>query len=154
MIPPEEMFEYEQRTLQALRLSASHRTDFGRYVLDSLKVNAEMTADALVARLEGFALAHRIAKRTVSDTAVLTVDVPTTWWQMWKKEHAETWWAGWIARRWPAVHRTIVRHETLTVTVDVHAIYTQADVDYLAPDEPFGFPRPVSYMVSKQRSGW
>jgi len=113
-------------TLQVIKAAVTHRLGAG--VVDQLRldvvrdmVQAKMSGD-LVYALTAYLLTDHVGvyDRTIRESR--TVHVPATWWQHWKQAHTTSWWAGWIATRWPPR----LREHALEVTVEVHADFRKA----------------------------
>lgn len=70
--------------------------------------------------------AEQAAPVTVSK--VFDWKIPASPWQVWKKRHADTWWAGWLVRLRPVrVHRE-VRIGELTIHPERHVTWPAAPV--------------------------
>jgi hypothetical protein len=62
----------------------------------------------------------------VTTTRTHTMEIPATWWQHAKQQHANTWWMGWLARRRPPRLRPVTVEATLTVDLRRFRVYPDA----------------------------
>jgi hypothetical protein len=76
-----------------------------------------------------------LAGKIASDDQEFSFDIPVTWWQHWKGDHAGTWYGAWIARRWPPRYQRLSN----TVRFRQYAAYPLAELPDVPPSE-FGFP--------------
>lgn len=82
------------------------------------------------ARVTAQVLALDLPELTWSHTEIIQFINPDGWWQHWKLDHIDTWWARWFTRRWPARTRTDIRRITYHVDVTRAALFPEA------PDVP------------------
>lgn len=111
-------------TIQKMALE---QTKLGATIVQSLEY--EVHEDnwfqrALLHRLEAYALSeHLVTDRYVGERMFRT---PATSWQMFKWEHAESWWLGWLVRRRPVRFSEQPHH--VVVEVERKALYPQANI--------------------------
>jgi hypothetical protein len=132
-----------------------------RVVLDRLKVSVcqhispsiaetveirtwtERLTEDLVYELRAHVLAQRLPTEQVTESTTIegsetvTWTIPATWWDHWKADHAESWWAGWFVRLRPprtAEHsKTMGYSRDVTLTVDLRRYRTFPEADYVPP---------------------
>jgi hypothetical protein len=79
--------------------------------------------DQLTHRLTAYVLADHLVSDTYTTTVEVPVEEPTSWFQLFKREHLPT-----IARRWPVKTRTVVHRREVTVAFDRYATYPEASI--------------------------
>lgn len=80
--------------------------------------------------------AQLLAGVILSGSQEFIFEVPASWWEHWKQDHADTWYGHWIARRWPP--RIITHRNVLDFTQ--YATYPGANLPAVPPGE---YGRPV-----------
>ena len=112
-INPETDAEFFERILTVRKFGAETRISAEVWERANLKIRGDIFGDIL-ARLELqiFTEQHR------AGTATESIEFPTTFWQMWKRDHAPLW----FARKFPIKTK---RH-TLQVSISEYKIYPQA----------------------------
>jgi hypothetical protein len=85
----------------------------------------DMMSDQFVARLSTDVYGEKL----VPHEASRTVEFPTTWWQMFRREHAGAWWMRWHVKRWPLRLEQVV----LTAVWDNYVLYPWADLRGFVP---------------------
>lgn len=126
-IPPVTM---EQVAVERLRIGLD------TYVSRNAVVHFEedVLLNGFKAGLRSEVLAQELDSRQTSRTVAF--EMPTSSWQMFKREHEGSWWLGWLVRRRPA--RTKTHTTTVTLEVDAFAIYPDARI--ALPECDFGKP--------------
>ena len=81
---------------------------------NTLKLNVDLDyiLKGMMLRLTGWILRDQ-HKHTVTKT--MSISVPTTWWEMLKRDHLPEWWK----RRWPVVNHTLTKDYTFEEEVRV-----------------------------------
>lgn len=115
-------FTGEEIVFEKIRSYVTHATDLGAAVAGSLELREweEPILRQMVRQLSAEMLARKLVRDHYSTTR--GVDVPATWWQHLKDDHAP----GWLKKRWP------VRHKSIKVDLHIdftrYATYPEADV--------------------------
>ena len=97
-------------------------------VAESLNVDVDMfssrMAGDLVVRMTSEVLAERLLSET--QEATFHMAFPSSPWQHFKRDHAETWWLGWIVRRRPVKNE--IQTHTRSVTFTRYAKFPHASI--------------------------
>lgn len=59
-------------------------------------------ADDMIVRLRAWVLKYKLPGHTVNKRLTVHWEVPATWWDHFKADHADSWWLGWLVRWRPA----------------------------------------------------
>lgn len=108
-----------------------------------MNVSSDMLLDVRIETMESMIadyLAIRLAKDVYGEklrpeTAESSVVVPTTWWQMLRRDHSGSWWMRWHVRRWPIKTRSV----KMVAVWDNYVFYPWADLRSVVP-RYFGDP--------------
>jgi len=121
-----------------------------RALLDQadLRVVAAEVGRHLVVTLAAHVLADQLPPERFERAETVTLDVPATWWQMWKLQHPRLW-RGWLAERWPV--RSTVRERTATLAVDLTRYVTYPEQHQFSGME---MGRPVRVAMLSDRVDW
>lgn len=123
----------ERRVFDKVRVGYTFR--------ESLEFNSELRVDPetfqkeLYHSVEGFVLEEKLAKEVYRDTAYN--QIPTSSWQMFKDEHQDSWWLGWLVRRRPVLCRE--QRFDLEVRIDRRNRYPEANVTTTPLGRPYIF---------------
>lgn len=140
-----------QRFLEQLRLQASEY--IGQDVLQSLELRTleDVITRGLVVQLRALVLADRHGTQDVSTTETFAVDLPATWWQHWKMDHDNRWWAGWLVRRWPTRYETYRDERKLTATFTAFTLFPRSATGYPAQlGRGLSYVQPSEHTVSRR----
>jgi hypothetical protein len=88
--------------------------------------------DHFLYALDAMITTKSLPQEAVTATKHVEFSSPATWWQHWKHDHRESWWAGWFVR-W----RGVRMKETVAVAeleVGVERFYTFPEFDFPLPD--------------------
>jgi hypothetical protein len=92
---------------------------------------------------------------TIEDTQVVNYPTPATWWDHWKVDHADRWWAGWFARRFPpaieARAKTVEFKRDVTLTVDLQRYRSYPEATFVPPPN-LGAPVAIHTLNATWRS--
>ena len=117
-----------QRLMEQLKVG--HRLTLPRWVRSSARFDAvDDAANHMILELQAYVLADK----WVGQFQEVSIDVPSSWWQMWKRDHAPAWF----------IRRYRVRFTTLTTTFSLDRYQTYPDASFTVPEELFG--KPVVY---------
>lgn len=98
MFKPEDSSEI----ILALKKFTAHQTVDMNILYDiGIDTASHFMADQLVAVLRARVLADDLPPETFTARDRVTFEVPASTWQMWKKRHADRWYARRIVARWP-----------------------------------------------------
>lgn len=117
---PDFSAEYlRRRLLQRVRIG--QRYQLGADVLDELDIEIEPLLDILMLRMSTYVWTEKLAE----ESQEVTHEVPATWFQHLKQDHAPAW----VLRRWP------VRMSAITTVVRFtrSAAYPGADIKIPSP---------------------
>lgn len=103
-------------------------------------VHESVFHDELMHRLEAFVLTEQLVNDTY--TASKVTWEPASAWQMFKRDHAESWWLGWLVSRRPV--KQLAKTWTVEIEFDRKAGYPQASI--ALPE----FGKPVIYEQVKE----
>lgn len=107
------------------RMKVGMQTRVGASFLDSMRLEVfHDYLDDIVLKLRAEVLADKLPPDHVTESR--TIKVPRSWWDHWKEEHQNSWWAGWFAR-WRGYRTHVIR---LSVSVDLQRFwaYPQANI--------------------------
>lgn len=109
-------------TIELKSLTFQIEQHFGKFFLESTKITVNNLADSLAIRMRSYILGQEDHQRYS-----VSVDIPATWWQHFKQDHAP----GWFVRRFPVKTKTVPR----TVEFNHKMLFPKADVvpDHLGP---------------------
>lgn len=112
-----------------------------------LEVNEDALFDQIRIGLRSEVLAQRLDCRKAE--RVVSFEEPASAWQMFKRNHAESWWLGWLVRRRPV--RNVTHRKAVSLEVEAFAAYPDARIA-LPPDDfgrAFLFHRPRAMEVEQ-----
>jgi hypothetical protein len=117
-----------RRVLEMQRVTAASRVP--AFIAHTARLDVERAMlDELVYRLSAFVLADKF----VDDVYTVTVNVPASWWQHFKRDCLPQWWRN----RWP------VKEEQIRRRVEFMRYNTYPNASFALPEERFG--KPVVY---------
>jgi len=120
-------------TLTLERLEHEVRGSVGAHIHESLKASIDEDIwGGLVYRLTADVLAEKLPPKSVARSEHVTFEFPASTWQMFKMNHAESWWLGWFVREWPVRWNTHKKLATLTVDLERYRTFPQAN--YVFPN--------------------
>lgn len=135
---PAPFAQAESIILEKLRFAAAAR--LSPYVAHNLDVEfINSFAEHLVIRLSSAVLAKQIPPVVAMDYREVEWFVPASWWQHWKADHEDAWYARAFVRRWPVRRLRYSKEFQLKVNLDGYWIWPDAAV--LPPE--FGTAVPV-----------
>jgi hypothetical protein len=88
----------------------------------------EHTAREMALHLRATVMRHRLKRQTFTDSKTVEFTVPASWWDAFKQEHAQRWWARWWVRRHPARTTVLSERVTFGVTVDPEVVFPEQTV--------------------------
>lgn len=102
-------------------------------------VSAEFAAsiDAKLVHQTWYRLVHQLTARVLADqlppeqattTKVFTFEIPATWWQAFKADHADSWWLAWLVSRRPVRTRVYRREGRLDIELRRYWSWPKAKV--------------------------
>lgn len=119
-------------TLERLRLGS--RYILPAYIANSMEFSIEQDIfDRMAYELKTEVLAERLPPVEVTERTSLFF--PSSSWQLFKEEHTESWWLGWLVRRRPV--RRKARPVALTVGFDRYRTFPECT--YQVPDALGGY---------------
>jgi hypothetical protein len=122
---------YESLTLERLQFQA--QTSVGAAVRASLRPRLDEDIwGGLVYRLTADVLAEKLPPESFERSSKYTWRFPSSPWQHFKQNHAESWWLGWLVRRRPVQLTNHVKTAILTVNLDRYRTFPQAN--YVFPN--------------------
>lgn len=149
------VLNYEPVELEWFRFSKHAK--IGRTFLENMRAGFDLVADDIVnhevARfvVESAMVGQRLNPEVFTESTIVEFRVPATWWQHWKADHADTRWAGWVARWRPPVMSVERRVATVTVDVARAALFPEDDrIGHMVPLGTLGTPRLHVYRDSAE----
>ena len=120
-------------TLERLRL-ASH-AEVPAAIAHSMEISQfkDVIFDRLVYKLSAEVLAEKLPPAEVTERT--SVSFPSSSWQLFKEEHAESWWLGWLVRRRPVRRKA----HPVALTVGFDRYRTFPECNYVFPKDLGGY---------------
>ena len=140
---------HEERVILE-RLRVGINTRVSNYVARHAQVEAywgDGLLDELSIRLTSEVLAKSLSSESTSKTVLFQHDEPASAWQMFKRNHATSWWLRWLVDRRPVQCAPITKSETVTFKAEKWAAYPDAAI--ALPVETFGRPFVFSRVVAE-----
>lgn len=122
----------EIRVGQRMRIS----TAFARLDLSVDESPSDFAAAHLVAKLEARVYAAKQPPTKIDARRSYSYEVPRTWWDHWKLDHADTWYAKWWVRRHPARMLTKVMNVHVEVPINPAIAFPDAPMPASRYGEP------------------
>lgn len=135
--------------IEKVKLYVNQR--FPRYVLQGLRdvqlqEYLRLAADEIVYQLEAAVYGQHVGTVERTETVTFEIEVPASWWQAFKLDAIK--WGNPIFNPDKVKMTKIIRHQRVTLTVDVKDVYPDATI--ILPDDPWGGP--VRVMVHERLS--
>lgn len=124
------------------RLKFNFRQPLSAEVAEQLVVKVgelNYFADRLSVDVVASVLGQRVDHQMVTGSRTVSIEVPVSWWDHWKLDHAESRWFGWIARRYQPALRSEIR--VMRYEVDIERLRT-------FPQATVAFPREMGQFVN------
>ena len=115
----EEYAAYKDHVMEILNVGCNFRTQ-----IDYTQTLDQLASEVVEIkhRFEANILADKLAEDEHSHT--VTVPVPLSTWQMFKKMHYDAWWLAWLVDRYPV--KMSYEYRQVTVKVDRYLAYPEA----------------------------
>lgn len=127
MILKSELEDYSTVVLSLLRAKMSHVLEEERAVAaENLRVSIVNEFGGMALKLGTTILAEKLPPDRVIRPVSVVFNFPATPWQLFKYQHRDSSWLGWLAKRWPVRMMSATKTATLSVELQKYHAYPKA----------------------------
>jgi len=109
------------------------------------EVILEETLDELIIKIEGFVTKESLESKVFSQAKIVEFVVPQNWWEQFKYEHMDSWWAPkWFTRY---KRKTLIRNVLFMIEVKPMLLFPESTIALRRPD---ALGRPVRYYTTEE----